>query len=143
MTATAAAHEPYAAVLVRTAVTRVAGAADGVRREAPAEGGPVASHARPDPAADRFLDVLADRVALGAAAVISVLDPGCVVLVGEIGRAGGDTLARRVQARLTRLSPLPTEVRSSALGGGAVLRGALLTARDRAQDDLFAPRRAR
>ncbi|WSQ07743.1 ROK family transcriptional regulator [Streptomyces sp. NBC_01231] len=145
VTATAAAHEPYAAVLVRTAVARVAvaGVADGVRREAPAEGGPVASHAPPDPAADRFLDVLADRVALGAAAVISVLDPGCVVLAGEIGRAGGDTLARRVQARLTRLSPLPTEVRSSALGGGAVLRGALLTARDRAQDDLFAPRRAR
>ncbi|CAM5716601.1 ROK family transcriptional regulator OS=Streptomyces alboniger OX=132473 GN=CP975_05375 PE=3 SV=1 [Streptomyces alboniger] len=140
VTATAVAHEPYAAALVRAAVTR---AADGVRREALAEGGPVASHSHPDPAADRFLDVLADRVALGAAAVISVLDPGCVVLAGEIGRAGGDTLAGRVQGRLAGLSPLPTEVRSSALGGGAVLRGALLTARDRAQDDLFAPRRAR
>ncbi|MEV2215245.1 ROK family transcriptional regulator [Streptomyces sp. NPDC050997] len=139
VTATAAAHEPYAAALVRTAVARVA--VDGGRREPRAEDGPVASRTPPDLAADRFLDVLADRVALGAAAVISVLDPGCVVLAGEIGRAGGDTLARRVQHRLARLSPLPTEVRSSALGGGAVLRGALLTARDRAQDDLFAPRR--
>jgi hypothetical protein len=37
------------------------------------------------------------------------------------------------------MSPLVTEVRPSALGGGAVLRGALLTARDRAQDELFAP----
>ncbi|MET7453642.1 ROK family transcriptional regulator [Streptomyces sp. NPDC005574] len=92
-----------------------------------------------DPSAGRFLDALADRVALGAAAVISVLDPGCLVLAGEIGRAGGDTLAARVQRRLARLSPLPTEVRSSALGGGAVLRGALLTARDRAQEELFAP----
>ncbi|WP_371672798.1 ROK family transcriptional regulator [Streptomyces sp. NBC_00289] len=92
-----------------------------------------------DPSAERFLDALADRVALGAAAVISVLDPGCLVLAGEIGRAGGDTLAARVQHRLARMSPLPTEVRSSALGGGAVLRGALLTARDRAQEELFAP----
>ncbi|MFF9803305.1 ROK family protein, partial [Streptomyces rochei] len=40
----------------------------------------------PSPAPDRFLDALADRVALGAAAVIAVLDPGCVVLAGEIGR---------------------------------------------------------
>ncbi|MFF0162901.1 ROK family transcriptional regulator [Streptomyces sp. NPDC005263] len=153
VTATAAAHEPHAAALVRAAVTRTAVVPEtsgGVRREAPAEGGPAAPrthpdpatpHTDPDPAADRFLDVLADRVALGAAAVVSVLDPGCVVLAGEIGRAGGDTLARRVQDRLARLSPLPTEVRPSALGGGAVLRGALLTARDRAQDDLFAPRR--
>ncbi|MGV9454223.1 ROK family transcriptional regulator [Streptomyces sp. NPDC003635] len=86
-----------------------------------------------------FLDTLADRLALGAAAVISVLDPGCVVLAGEIGRAGGEPLAARVQDRLTRMSPLPTEVRPSTLGGEAVLRGALLTARDRAQDELFAP----
>ncbi|AKZ54557.1 Transcriptional regulator [Streptomyces ambofaciens ATCC 23877] len=92
-----------------------------------------------DPAAARFLDALADRVVLGAAAVVSVLDPGCVVLAGEVGRAGADALATRVQHRLTRMSPLATEVRPSILGGGAVLRGALLTARDRAQDALFAP----
>ncbi|MEU9734674.1 ROK family transcriptional regulator [Streptomyces sp. NPDC048002] len=87
----------------------------------------------------RFLDTLADRVALGSAAVIAVLDPGCVVLGGETGRAGGPELAARVQERLARMSPLPTEVRAAALGGEAVLRGALLTARDRAQDELFAP----
>ncbi|MFF9907414.1 ROK family transcriptional regulator [Streptomyces olivaceus] len=107
--------EPYAAALVREAVRGSA------------------------PAAERFLDALADRVVLGAAAVVSVLDPGCLVLAGEIGRAGGDVLAGRVQHRLARMSPLATEVRASALGGGAVLRGALLTARDRAQDELFAP----
>jgi tartrate dehydratase beta subunit/fumarate hydratase class I family protein len=61
------------------------------------------------------------------------------VLAGEVGRAGADALATRVQHRLTRMSPLATEVRASTLGGGAVLRGALLTARDRAQEDLFAP----
>ncbi|WFB82844.1 MULTISPECIES: ROK family transcriptional regulator [Streptomyces] len=107
--------EPYAAALVREAVRGSA------------------------PAAERFLDALADRIVLGAAAVVSVLDPGCLVLAGEIGRAGGDVLAARVQHRLARMSPLATEVRASALGGGAVLRGALLTARDRAQDELFAP----
>ncbi|MCZ9336915.1 ROK family transcriptional regulator, partial [Streptomyces sp. TRM76130] len=62
-----------------------------------------------------------------------------VVLAGEVGRAGGDALAGRVHRRLARMSPLPTEVRAGLLGGEAVLRGALLTARDRAQDELFAP----
>ncbi|MDQ0402646.1 ROK family transcriptional regulator [Streptomyces sp. NBC_01723] len=115
LTATPAGPEPYAAALVREAVRGFA------------------------PGAEPFLDALADRIVLGAAAVVSVLDPGCLVLAGEIGRAGGDALATRVQHRLTRMSPLATEVRPSTLGGGAVLRGALLTARDRAQDDLFAP----
>ncbi|MER5472879.1 ROK family transcriptional regulator [Streptomyces sp. NPDC002935] len=110
------AHEPHAAALVRQAV-----AAPG------------------SPASDGFLDALADRLAIGAASVIAVLDPGCVVLGGEVGQAGGAALAVRVERRLVRMSPLPTEVRASTLGGGAVLRGALLTARDGAQDELFAP----
>ncbi|MEV3992449.1 ROK family transcriptional regulator [Streptomyces sp. NPDC049837] len=91
--------------------------------------------------ADGFLDALADRLALGAAAVSAVLDPGCVVLGGETGHAGGPGLAARVETRLAALSPLRTEVRAGALGGAAVLRGALLTVRDAAQDALFAPAR--
>ncbi|MFB0621048.1 ROK family transcriptional regulator [Streptomyces sp. AGS-58] len=87
----------------------------------------------------RFLRVLADRVAVGVASVVAVLDPGCVVLGGEVGRAGGAVLAGLVEERLRAMSPLRTEVRASSLGGAAVLRGALLTARDRAQDELFAP----
>ncbi|MEU2560526.1 ROK family transcriptional regulator [Streptomyces longispororuber] len=85
-----------------------------------------------------FLAALADRVAIGAASVAAVLDPGCVVLGGELGRAGGEALAARVAERVAAMSPLPTEVRASALGGAAVLRGALLTARDAAQEELFA-----
>ncbi|MFF8596382.1 ROK family transcriptional regulator [Streptomyces sp. NPDC015220] len=111
----AAGAEPAAAPLVRQAV-----AADTAR-------------------AGRFLDALADRLALGAASVAAVLDPGCVVLGGETGQAGGEALATRVADRLARMSPLPTEVRASTLGGGAVLRGALITALDRAQDELFGP----
>lgn len=91
-------------------------------------------------AAADFLDALADRLTVGVASVVAVLDPGCVVLGGEVGRAGGPDLAARVERRVRRMSPLPTEVRASVLGGAAVLRGALLTARDRAQDELFAPR---
>lgn len=89
--------------------------------------------------ADGFLDALAERVAVGAAAVTSIVDPGCVVLGGEIGLAGGADLAARVATRLAALNPLPTEVRPGELGGPAVLRGALLTARDDAQEAIFAP----
>jgi predicted NBD/HSP70 family sugar kinase len=106
-------YEPHAAALVRQAATT--------------------------PDAARFLDALADRLAIGAASVIAVLDPGCVVLGGEVGQAGGAVLAALVEQRLRRMSPLPTEVRASTLGGGAVLRGALLTAREGAQEELFSP----
>ncbi|MFD0025779.1 ROK family protein [Streptomyces sp. NPDC058382] len=88
---------------------------------------------------EAFLDRLADRLALGAAAVASVLDPGCVLLSGEVGHAGGDALAGRVEERLAMMSPLRTEVRAGLLGGTAVLRGALLAAREAAQEALFAP----
>ncbi|MHC0433189.1 ROK family transcriptional regulator [Streptomyces sp. O3] len=100
----------------------------------------VATAAAAAPAADgaRFLDALADRLAVGVASVVAVLDPGCVVLGGAVGRAGGAELADRVAARLAELTPLATEVRAGALGGGAVLRGALLAAREAAQDDLLA-----
>ncbi|MFD7451959.1 ROK family transcriptional regulator [Kitasatospora sp. NPDC059827] len=84
-----------------------------------------------------FLDELAERIALGAASVCVVLDPGCVVLGGEIGRAGGAELARRVERCLARLSPLRTEVRAGTAGGGAVLAGAVLTAGDAVRRDLF------
>ncbi|WP_329286291.1 ROK family transcriptional regulator [Streptomyces sp. NBC_01455] len=116
--------EPRAAALVRAAVAAVSSA--GTDRFL-------------YDLADRFLAALADRLAVGAASVVAVLDPGCVVLGGEVGQAGGEALAGRVGERLARMSPLPAEVRAGSLGGGAVLRGALLTARESAQDDLFAP----
>ncbi|GAA3782230.1 ROK family transcriptional regulator [Streptomyces coacervatus] len=127
LTAAESAREPVAAGVVREAAVLVSGAraVEGLLPDADA--------------AARFLDALADRLAVGVASVVAVLDPGCLVLGGEVGQAGGDELALRVADRVRRLSPLPTEVRAGALGGGAVLRGALLTARDRAQDELFAP----
>ncbi|MEV6318164.1 ROK family transcriptional regulator [Streptomyces sp. NPDC051776] len=88
---------------------------------------------------EAFLDAVADRIAMGAAAVTAVLDPGCIVLGGETGHAGGAALAGRVADRLLRLSPLPTEIRPATAGGTAVLRGAVLTAMDAAQETLFTP----
>ncbi|WP_405874928.1 ROK family transcriptional regulator [Streptomyces sp. NBC_00005] len=123
VTAEAATHEPLAAGVVRAAVALASG-----------ESGETSA-----PGAARFLDALADRLAVGVVSVVAILDPGRLVLGGEVGQAGGDELAARVAERVRRMSPLPTEVTASVLGGGAVLRGALLTARDRAQDELFAP----
>ncbi|MEZ3181052.1 ROK family transcriptional regulator [Streptomyces pimonensis] len=112
-----------------------AGAVRAAVRTAVTTAGPASPEAR-------FLDDLADRIAVGVASVVALLDPGHVVLGGEIGQAGGEGLAARVRDRLAAMSPLPADVRPSALGGGAVLRGALLTARDQAQDELFgAPER--
>ncbi|GAQ66031.1 ROK family transcriptional regulator [Streptomyces scabiei] len=126
LTAGAVPGEPHAATLVRAAA-------------GPPSGGTSAGRAVPGDTRAPFLDALADRVALGAASVVAVLDPGCVVLGGEVGQAGGEELAVRVERRLAAMSPMPTEVRASGLGGAAVLRGALLMAREAAQDEVFAP----
>lgn len=77
---------------------------------------------------------------MGAASVTAVLDPGLLLLSGEVGHAGGAALAARVEERLATMSPLRTGVRAALLGGTAVRQGALLAAREAAQDALFAPR---
>jgi predicted NBD/HSP70 family sugar kinase len=88
--------------------------------------------------ANRFLDELARRVALGAAAVCTVIDPGLVVLGGEVGLAGGAALAGRVAAEVTRLCPVRPRVVPTTVAREPVLRGALLTAANRARADLLA-----
>ncbi|MFE1840783.1 ROK family transcriptional regulator [Streptomyces sviceus] len=140
LTVEAQGHEPLAASVVRDAVASAATVKGAV---ASAATGAVAATVGVASAAADFLDALADRLAVGVAAVVAILDPGCLVLAGEVGQAGGADLAARVERRVRRMSPLPTEVRASVLGGGAVLRGALLTARERAQDELFAPLQGR
>ena len=88
--------------------------------------------------AGRFLDELARRVALGAVAVCTIIDPGLVVLGGEVGLAGGTALADRVAAEVARISPVPPRVVPTAVASEPVLRGALLTAVNRARADLLA-----
>jgi predicted NBD/HSP70 family sugar kinase len=84
-----------------------------------------------------LLDQLADLVADGVLALCLVLDPGCVVLGGEVGRAGGAELAARVGAAVARRSPFPAQVRVGELTADAVLAGAVSTALDHAREELF------
>ena len=85
-----------------------------------------------------FLGELAGRVATGVASVCVVLDPGLVVLGGEIGLAGGDELAGRVAARVAQICPARPRVVPTGIGGGPVLRGAILAAVDQARAELLA-----
>ena len=77
-------------------------------------------------------------MALGAAAVCTVIDPGLVVLGGEVGLAGGTALADRVAAEVARICPVRPRVVPTAVAAEPVLRGALLTAVNQARTDLLA-----
>jgi predicted NBD/HSP70 family sugar kinase len=85
-----------------------------------------------------FLDDLAQRVAVGVASVCVVLDPGLVVLGGEVGRAGGAALAARVAAGVAAICPARPRVVPTGVPGEPVLRGAMLAAVDQARAALLA-----
>ena len=85
-----------------------------------------------------FLDDLAQRVAVGVASVCVVLDPGLVVLGGEVGRAGGTALASRVAAAVAAIFPARPRVVPTGVPGEPVLRGAMLAAVDQARAALLA-----
>lgn len=72
-----------------------------------------------------FLRGLADRIAIGLAAVIAVLDPALVVLAGPVAQAGGDTLLTAVTAAVRRTAPLESPVAITSINDDAVLVGAL------------------
>src|SRR6202041_976655 len=85
-----------------------------------------------------LLAPLAARVAPGVAAVSVVLDPGLVVLGGEVGLAGGTELADRVAAEVGRISPAHPQVVPTGVTGQPVLRGAILAAVAMARGELLA-----
>ena len=89
------------------------------------------------PAATAFLDDLAHRVAIGVAAVCTVLDPGLVVLGGTVGEAGAGELAGRVAAEVPRLCLARPAVRPTSVPGEPVLRGAMQAALAQARAALF------
>jgi len=109
--------EPTAGAAVRTAIA-AAGAGD-------ERGG-------------AFLAELAGRVATGVAAICVVLDPGLVVLGGEVGLGGGAALAGRVAAEVGRISPARPRVVPTSVTGDPVLCGAILAAVDQARSELLA-----
>jgi len=105
---------------------RAGGAADAVRAAVTAgtPGGAV-------------LDEIARRLALGVAAIGVVLDPSLVVLAVEVGPAGGDALAQRVQHEVAAIAPVSPRVVVTGVTADPVLTGALLTGLDEARDEIF------
>jgi predicted NBD/HSP70 family sugar kinase len=75
--------------------------------------------------ASEFLTRLADRIAIGLAAVIAILDPWMVVLAGPIAQAGGETLRGAVATAIRSAAPLEGSIAITGLDDDAVLLGAL------------------
>ena len=109
--------------------------ADAVRAVARAHGFRAATEAGPDGAP--VVDELARRLALGVAAIGVVLDPALVVLTGEIGRAGGQALADRVQQEVAAIAPISPRVVTSGVPAEPVLQGALLTGLQAVREEVF------
>jgi predicted NBD/HSP70 family sugar kinase len=97
-----------------------------------------AAAAAGDERGSAFLTELAGRVATGVASICVVLDPGLVVLGGEVGLSGGTALADRVAAEVGRISPARPQVVPTIVTGDPVLCGAILAAVDQARDGLLA-----
>ncbi len=112
---------PTAAEAVRSAVAHAGTTPAETRADASQPGAPQST-------SSPFLDDLAHRVAVGVASVCVVLDPGLVVLGGEVGRAGGDALASRVAAEVAGICPARPRVVPTGVPDEPVLRGAMLAA---------------
>ncbi|WP_263103327.1 ROK family transcriptional regulator [Kitasatospora sp. DSM 101779] len=86
---------------------------------------------------DAFLAELAERIAVGLAVIVSVVDPELLVLSGGIPTAGGERLRALVQESLALISIPRPEVRCSAVPGSPVLHGALQRALATAREAAF------
>ncbi|GAA3123601.1 hypothetical protein GCM10017600_28270 [Streptosporangium carneum] len=85
-----------------------------------------------------LLNEIAGRLALGVASVCVVLDPGLVVLAGEVSQAGGDVFTTRIEEAVARICPVRPQVVPSQVSGNPVLRGAVIAALDQAREEIFA-----
>lgn len=84
-----------------------------------------------------LINDIAGRLALGVASVCVVLDPGLVVLAGEVSRAGGDALTTRIEEAVAKSCPVRPQVVASEVTGNPVLRGAVIAALDQAREEIF------
>jgi predicted NBD/HSP70 family sugar kinase len=85
-----------------------------------------------------FLAELAERITVGLAAVVAVLDPPLVVLGGEVARAGGAALRDAVIGTMRATPMLETAVEITSVTDDAVLLGALDAALITVRDGLLA-----
>jgi predicted NBD/HSP70 family sugar kinase len=91
---------------------------------------------RGNPAARTAVEREAERLALVVASVAAVLDPELVILGGGVG-SELDLLVAPMERRLHQLTPFRPEVVSGELGSDAVLLGAIASAVEAAQDQVF------
>ncbi len=93
---------------------------------------------RSDEPARGFVAAFAERVAIGLAAVVAVLDPPLVVIAGDIGQAGGVTLRTAVSAAMADAAPLETTIAVTALEDNAPLLGAVDAGLSAVREDILA-----
>ena len=80
---------------------------------------------------------VAARLAVGLAAITSVVDPALIVLTGGVVLPGGDTLRELVEHELHALTIPRPPVRLSCVEGNPVLAGALDLALTAAREEVF------
>ncbi|MEU7023368.1 ROK family transcriptional regulator [Streptomyces sp. NPDC046203] len=95
-----------------------------------------ARHTEHGPSA-RLLDGYAERLAVGIATLVAVLDPGLVVLTGAAVRPGGEPLRARVQEQLAELSDAQPQLVLGTVERRPVLCGALVSALAATRDEVF------
>ncbi|MFL6132785.1 MAG: ROK family protein, partial [Nocardioidaceae bacterium] len=86
---------------------------------------------------DRLLQQLGERVALGLASLVAVLDPALVVLAGGVLSAGGERLTDIVRTELADLTVARPPVELTAVPHDPVLTGALHTALAATREHVF------
>ncbi len=89
------------------------------------------------PAVPRSSRTLAQRVAVGMAAVVAVLDPDLVVLAGAVAQAGGERLRDAVAIAIRTASPLEAQIATTAVTDDAVLLGASTPGLGAVREDLI------
>jgi len=95
-------------------------------------------------AGDELLATLAERLALGIAAVISVVDPSLVVLAGGLLTAGGTRLRDLIDDEVASLALTRPRLELAGVTDHPVLAGALQTALAATRNEVFdtVPRRS-
>jgi predicted NBD/HSP70 family sugar kinase len=86
---------------------------------------------------DVVLTEFAQRLAVGLAAVVALIDPELVVLTGEVILAGGERLRALVQAELADLAVSRPRIVLSGVPTDQVLSGAIQSALVTTRDEVF------
>ncbi|MFD9498757.1 ROK family protein [Streptomyces sp. NPDC060035] len=90
-----------------------------------------------DPALTELLRQYAQRLATGLASVTAVLDPGLIVLSGELIASGGELLRSLIQSELAELAASRPRLALGGISRHPVLRGALERALADTRDEVF------